>query len=89
MSMSTHVIGFKAPDETWQKHKAVWDACDAAGVSVPEETEEFFNYEPPDNRGVEVHLPLSEWSDNSRLGYEIEMAKLPEGLTHIRFYNAW
>lgn len=89
MSMSTHVIGFKPPDAKWKKMKEVWDACDKAGVEAPKEVSEFFNWEAPDENGVEVELDAAEWSDEGREGYEIEVSKLPKGVTVIRFYNSW
>lgn len=56
MGMSTHVVGFIPPDEKWQKMKAVWDACRAAGVEVPEDVCDFFEGGEPDPAGVEVML---------------------------------
>lgn len=89
MSMSTHVIGFKPPDAKWKKMKEVWDACEKAGIDPPKEVSEFFNYENPDENGVEVELDAAEWGDDGRQGYEIEVSKLPKGVTIIRFYNSW
>ena len=90
--MSTHVIGFKPPDETWKKHKAVWDACEAAGLpddQWPEDTLKFFDHETPDAQGVECELPLEEWSSDHEEGYQLELAKVPKGVTIIRFCNSW
>ena len=56
MSMSTHVIGFKPPDEKWKKMKKVWDTCQEAGIDAPKEVVEFFNDCPPDEAGVEVEI---------------------------------
>ncbi len=88
MGMSTHVIGFRPPDEEWHRHKAVWDACKKAGVPVPDETDVFFDGDP-DERGIEVSLDATKWEDEMREGVEIEVAKLPDSVTHIRFYNSW
>ena len=89
--MSTHIVGFKAPDEKWKAMKAIWDACENAGIDVPGEVEKYFGGEPPDERGVEVDLDEDalEWSDDSCSGYEIDVKKIPKDVTHIRFYNAW
>lgn len=56
MSMSTSVVGFRPPDAKWKKMKAIYDACDEAGVSIPDEVDSFFNGEPPDDAGVRVKL---------------------------------
>ena len=89
MSMSTHVIGFVPPDERWQAMKAVWDACKATGIGVPAEVEIFFDGEDPDPAGQEVPLPAREWSDQSREGYELDVAAIPSQVRTIRFYNSW
>lgn len=91
MSMSTNVQGFRPPDEQWQKMKAIWDSCHAAGVDTPQDVISFFNYEAPDPAGVEVdlHKIAREWRNEYAQGYEINIDELPEGLKIIRFYNAW
>lgn len=89
MSMSTHVIAFRPPDEAWGRHKRVWDAREAAEVEVPTETMEFFNYEDPDDAGVEVSVPVRRWVDVGRDGYELSVSDIPAGVTILRFYNAW
>lgn len=93
MSMSTHIVGFRPPDSKWKRMKAVWDACDQAGVPVPDEVTQFFNGEPPDINGIEVDLKCSEacceGGDRDRVGYTIDLEKLPPNITKIRFYNAW
>lgn len=92
MSMSTHVIGFKPPDEKWKKMKAVYDACRAASVRPPKDVEDFFCDGSPDDQGVEVdlekHSCTKEYSYDMRQGYEIDLKKLPPDVTVIRFYNS-
>ena len=89
MGMSTHIIGFRPPDEKWQKMKKVWDACVEAGTDVPDEVSKFFNWDEPDEKGIEVSIPKQEFSELGRSGYDVEIAALPAGITHIRFYNSW
>lgn len=93
MSMSTHIVGFRPPDSKWKQMRAVWDACDQAGVPVPDEVTQFFNGEPPDINGIEVDLKCHEaccgGGDRDRIGYTIDLEKLPPNITKIRFYNAW
>ena len=92
MGMSTNVIGFKAPDDKWRKMKAIWDACEAADIDIPEEVYEYFDCREPDPAGVTVDIDyVSEWSDSDRVmsGIEISVKDLPPGLTSIRFYNSW
>jgi len=93
MSMSTHVTGFKPPDDKWKKMKAVYDACKAAGIHPPEDVDDFFGSSPPDDRGVEVeierHPCTKKYSDDMRQGFEIDIRKLPPDVTIIRFYNSY
>lgn len=88
--MSTHVIGFRAPDEKWRAMKAAWDSCKAAGVAPPSEVARFFDEREPDTLGIEVRdLALTPWCDDCRDGFELEIAKLPPNVTHLRFYNSY
>lgn len=96
MGMSTHVVGFKPPDEKWQRMRAVWDACAGAGIKIPHEVEKYFDGGPPDSNGVEIDERrlrdagcLREWSDEYARGFEVDVANLPKDVTVIRFYNAW
>lgn len=93
MGMSTHVAGVRPPDERWQRMKAVYDACHAAGTTVPAEVVEFFDWDEPDPAGVVVnldqHTSVREWSDDTRAGYEVVLGQLPPEVTVLRFYNSW
>lgn len=96
MGMSTHVVGFKPPDDKWRKMKAAYEACQMAGIDPPEEVEDFFDGEPPDDNGVEIDESalaesgaLREWKDEYREGFEIDVPKLPPDVTVVRFYNSW
>lgn len=89
MGMSTHIVGLVPPDEHWKKMKQVWDSCKSVGIEVPKPVQEFFNWEAPDERGVEVEIPLIEWSEETMQGYELELDKIPANVKVIRFYNSW
>lgn len=93
MSMSTRVVGFHPPDEKWKKMKAAWDACEVAAVEVPMEVLEFFGHVAPDPMGVEVDLKGSSACKPHRAdsedGFEIDIRKLPPGLSIIRFVNSY
>ncbi|HEC72098.1 MAG: hypothetical protein ACTSW7_00740 [Candidatus Thorarchaeota archaeon] len=90
MSMSTHVVGFKPPDEKWKKMKDIWDACNVAAVPIPDEVNKFFGYSIPDSAGVEAEIEYRAYDDgNGRDGFEVDIKKLPEDVTIIRFWNSW
>lgn len=91
MGMSTFIKGFRPPDKEWEKMKKVWDSCTDAGLEVPEEVQEFFNWEAPDKAGVEVEIPEHEYQDseNAAEGIEIHVDEIPKGVKIIRFVNSW
>jgi len=89
MSMSTRVTGFAPPDEKWQGMHSVWNACQAAGVAVPDEVTGFFGGEPPDPAGVEIEIPAREYHGDMEDGYEIDVSDIPAQCTVIRFINEW
>jgi hypothetical protein len=96
MSMSTHVQGFKPPDEKWAKMRAIFDACEAAHVDVPLEVERFFGDNPPDPDGVLVAESdlraagaVTDWSGEYAEGLQVDITKLPADVTVVRFQNRW
>lgn len=94
MSMSTHIIAFFKPKEKWKKYKAIWDACNEAGVEPPDEVSKYFDYEDPKfDRGIRddltKHECCMEWNKEMESGYEIDVSKLPANVTHIRFFNSY
>ena len=93
MGMHSYVLGFREPDERWRQMKSVWDACKAADIDVPQEVEMFFGGEAPDPSGIEIgfhkHPCCSEYKSEMRDGFEIDISKLPDNITKIRFVNAY
>jgi len=86
MSMSTYVYGFTDPSEkTYAKYKKIYDLCMKENVQLPEEVEEYFDYENPENK-LQVELPVTEWDDGDMSsGFELNVADIPEGVHKIRF----
>lgn len=93
MSMSTHVIGFRPPDDRWRKMKEIYDSCEAAGVAIPVEVERFFGGEPPDEAGVEVKISdtaaVVQYRNDMKDGFEIHVDKLPADVKIVRVFNAY
>jgi hypothetical protein len=91
MGMSTHVCGVKEPDDRWKKMKAAWDACKEAGVTPPDEIDDFFEGDP--EQGVmtilDHHACCKIYNHDTRNGFEIDISKLPAGIKVIRFYNSF
>lgn len=76
------------PHDSWVKMKAVWDACEAAGVGVPDEVAAYFHDEIPEGEGPVVQLQTSRnyrTGDPVVYGLEIDVKDLPKGTRTIRF----
>lgn len=97
MSMSTHVVGIKTPNEQWRQMKAIWDICEKAKITPPGAVSDFFGDEPPDDAGVVVDLNdlegvVEEYEADMQSGFVVNFEKLSKtcpGITHIRFYNSF
>lgn len=93
MGMSTHIEFFKPPDEKWQQMKAVWDACEKAGIDPPDEVDDFFDGEAPNDAGVKVDAEedeaVEELEEDGTSGFKVDITKLPKDVRFIIFYNAW
>ena len=93
MGMSTHIEAFTPDtDREYKKHLEVYVMCDKLGVSLPKETEKYFNGDIPEER-LRIELEKGEhyndWFEDSSEGYEVDLTKLPKGVTKLRFYNNW
>ncbi len=94
MSMSTHVVGFKPADDKWRQMKAIWDACMKAKVNTPEEVDQYFGDNEPDESGVVVEqkalgAACKKWEAEMQSGFEVDITKLPPDVKIIRFVNSW
>ena len=93
MSHRLHVVGFRPPDETWHRMKAAYDACNSANVPIPKEVDDYFGDEEPDPSGVEIKLTNHEccedYSPEMVEGFEVDLTKLPKGITKLRFTVNW
>lgn len=92
-SPSMNIKGIREPDEEYQQMKAVYEACTKAGVPVPDRVQDFFDWQPPNPNGILTDLDLSEavteYRDDYREGFDVEISKLPKNITHIRFYLSY
>lgn len=91
MSMSSHIMFLRDDDEEHRKMVAVNRACKAAKVPVPKEVAEYFP-EGTEDSALEIRANDEdyEWSSqDSGKGFEVDLAKLPNGVKRIRFFNCW
>ena len=94
MSMSTYVVGYREVDEQWKKMKQAWNACMDAKVDLPEDVYSFFDGEDPNTMegkevDIEEHDCVSEYNDETRNGYQVDVSKIPKDIKFIRFVNSW
>jgi hypothetical protein len=90
--MTTYVVGFRPPDEKWNRMRDAWKACEAASIPTPREVSEFFDFnDPSDKPGMEVALgaAVTEYDTESESGYEVDLTKLPPDVKVLRFYNSY
>ena len=100
MSTSTSVQAFRDMDGEFRKMLDIKLYCDRQNVSYPQEVENYFRSNgsfPAEDAetlqeqllSVGIEAALSEYSDESSAGYEIEVAKLPKEVKTLRFTNSW
>lgn len=93
MGMSTHIQGIGKPDAKHKKMFDAYEACKAAGIDVPDEVNEYFDWDTPNEMGRTIELrrgdSVTEYKAEMRDGYDVEIAKLPKDITHIRFFNSY
>lgn len=92
MGMSSYVVGFRPPDETWERMKTVWNACKAAGIAVPPSVDQFFDGTNPNDRpGLQVSVmnAVTKYTSDMADGFELDVMKLPPGVKIVRFVNSY
>lgn len=81
------MIGFRPPDEKWKKMKAVYDACQVAGIETPKEIDLFFGYDVPSDDGVTVDIKsAAEYQrDDDSECIKVDIRKLPKDVNILIF----
>jgi hypothetical protein len=100
MSMSLFVVGLQAKDEQFRKMKKILDLCNETEIEPPDEVTQYFSdldWDEEREHGsdddhlftVEIDSAVSEWNGEEVSGLQVELAKLPKNVTHLRFYPRW
>lgn len=98
MGMSTHIKAFiPDTDPEYVKHKEILQVCNKHNVTLPKETSKYFDNLYPnevllDNKleiKLEPNVHFTRWREDSSEGFELDLTKLPNGITKLRFYNSW
>lgn len=100
MGMSTHIKAFiPDTDPEFKKHKEILDICLKHNVYLPAQTAQYFGqsnpYEGMADEKLEkeltqgIHYVEYRDSHSSEEGFDVDLTKLPTGVTKLRFYNSW
>jgi len=101
MGMSTRIEAFiPDTDLEYQKHKKVFLACHEADVELPKQTAEYFGGDEGDwpelemlDEKLEIRLiegvHYTEYRGDMIEGFEVDINKLPKGVSKIRFTNSY
>ena len=93
MSMSTRIMGIKPTDERFAAMLNIINSCKAQNIKVPKEVNEFFNGEEPNKLGVSVDLMDLDCclliNSSGRVGFSIDITKLPKDISIIQFTNCY
>jgi len=89
MSVSYYVKGLKPITEDYQKRLQVYNNCKELGIYPPDEIIKYFeNDTEPCDEGIIVYLKadvVKVGSDTYSRYYDVDLSKLPEGVTKVRF----
>lgn len=98
MGMSSHVFGVRDLDGEFAKMMKVKLACDAAGVDFPQKIYDYFRPDHPgegedmlrrEMESIDIEVAVSEYTRDGTDGFEVNLAKLPDGVKAIRFENSY
>ncbi len=95
MSMSTGITGYRPKDAEWEKKKSAFQACQDAGIPIPEKLYEFFNGCDPVKEDLHsLEIPIEQAvrqvkGVDMRNIWEVDITKLPAGVRFIRFINSY
>lgn len=78
------IYGFGTPDAEYLKMKAVWDACEVAGIDPPSAVVTYFDGYPPEHAGIQVTVPFTESSGDDCEYHDITVAMIPANVHTIR-----
>lgn len=84
------VKGLTNPTEEYLKKAKAYKALEEAGLAIPEELEEFFDWEEPSEEYMGINIKEAVSGDLLEEGkLTIELNKLPKGTTHIVVQSNW
>lgn len=91
MGFNVYYRGVKPPTEEYKKKLAAYKALEVAGLEIPDELQEYFDYEEPSEDGMEVSIREAVSGDIMHEdGYAlIDLNKLPKGVAFIKVIGSY
>ncbi len=91
MGMYSYVYGIKPADEKFKKMLDIYKLCQESDVEIPDEVDDFFDGEPPDEKGVHIDLKdiTKPCGGDMEEGFEVDITDLPKDVKIIRFINSY
>ncbi len=95
MSLSVHIEAFiPDTDKEFQKHKEILLVCLKNDVSLPPETAKYFGgshpYKSMLNEKLQIDLVknvhFTTYNEIDGYGFDVDLLKLPDGVSKLRFY---
>ena len=96
MSTDSYVVGLVPADERYKMMVKIFEACKDANVLAPDEVEIYFEnlaggVPRPDSSGMmvaDIGMAVSDYRGKFESGYEVDLSKVPQNVTVIRFFNS-
>jgi hypothetical protein len=89
MSVSCEVKGLKPITDDYKKRLEIYKSCIELKISPPEEIRKYFEYDSePCDEGIIVCLEedaVSESIGYTSVYYDVDLSKLPDDVTKVRF----
>lgn len=89
MSVSYGVKGLKPITDDYKKRLEIYKSCRELKISPPEEIRKYFEDDgEPCDEGIIVYLKkdvISKSDGYSSVYYDVDLSKLPDGVTKVRF----
>lgn len=89
MSVSYGIKGLKPITDDYKKRLEIYKSCRELKIDPPEEIRKYFeNDGEPCDEGIIVYLKkdvVSEGSRYSSVYYDVDLSKLPDGVSKVRF----
>ncbi len=89
MSTTVSVTGTRPMRKDWNRMRDAYYSCQRAGVDIPEDVQEFFDYGEPGKEGEPVSVPFREMSIFKCDVMEIKVKNIPSDVEVIRIITEY